>query len=53
MDSIMIPRGNHDKSTSQKLDFEIIKRKYTNMMDIITYNDFLRRLNRTISALKK
>ncbi len=38
---------------NQKLDFEIIKRKYTNMMDIITYDDLLRRLNRTISALKK
>ncbi|HII2693462.1 TPA: Shedu immune nuclease family protein [Escherichia coli] len=35
----------------QKLDFEIIKRKYTNMIDIITYDDLLRRLDHTISAL--
>lgn len=45
--------GNGNMTENQKLDFEIIKRKYTNMMDIITYDDLLRRLNRTISALKK
>lgn len=44
--------GDGNMTTNQKLDFEIIKRKYTNMMDIITYDDLLRRLNRTISALK-
>ncbi|MBJ9319215.1 MULTISPECIES: Shedu immune nuclease family protein [Enterobacterales] len=44
--------GNGNMTENQKLDFEIIKRKYTNMMDIITYDDLLRRLNRTISALK-
>lgn len=43
---------NGNMTENQKLDFEIIKRKYTNMMDIITYDDLLRRLNRTISALK-
>jgi hypothetical protein len=36
---------------SQLLDFEVIKRKYANMMDIITYDDLLRRLNNTIAAL--
>lgn len=35
----------------QLLDFEIIKRKYANMIDIITYDDLLRRLNNTIYAL--
>ncbi|EKK4001069.1 Shedu immune nuclease family protein [Cronobacter sakazakii] len=44
--------GNGNMTANQKLDFEIIKRKYTNMMDIITYDDLLRRLDRTISALK-
>ncbi|MDT7458374.1 Shedu immune nuclease family protein [Citrobacter koseri] len=43
---------NGNMTANQNLDFEIIKRKYTNMMDIITYDDILRRLNRTISALK-
>lgn len=33
------------------LDFEIIKRKYANMIDIITYDALLRRLNNTIIAL--
>lgn len=44
--------GDENMTTNQKLDFEIIKRKYTNMMDIITYDDLLRRLNRIITALK-
>lgn len=44
--------GDGNMTPNQKLDFEIIKRKYTNMMDIITYDDLLRRLDRTISALK-
>ncbi|WP_210211843.1 Shedu immune nuclease family protein [Aquibium carbonis] len=33
------------------LDFEVIKRQYANMMDIITYDDLLRRLDNTIVAL--
>ena len=36
---------------SQLLDFQVIKRKYANMMDIITYDDLLRRLDNTIAAL--
>jgi len=38
-------------TASQLLDFEVIKRKYANMMDIITYDDMLRRLDHTIAAL--
>jgi len=34
----------------QKFDFEIIKRKYKNIVDILTYDDLLRRLN---SLIKK
>lgn len=37
-------------TNNQLLDFEIIKRKYANMIDIITYDDLLRRLDNTISA---
>ena len=40
-----------EMSGDQLLDFEVIKRKYANMMDIITYDDLLRRLNNTIIAL--
>jgi Shedu protein SduA, C-terminal len=43
--------GDAEMTGSQLLDFEVIKRKYANMMDIITYDDLLRRLNNTIVAL--
>lgn len=43
--------GGAKMTGSQLLDFEVIKRKYANMMDIITYDDLLRRLNNTIIAL--
>jgi hypothetical protein len=43
--------GGAEMTGSQLLDFEVIKRKYANMMDIITYDDLLRRLNNTIIAL--
>lgn len=43
--------GGADMTGGQLLDFEIIKRKYSNMMDIITYDDLLRRLDNTIAAL--
>lgn len=43
--------GVGNMTGSQLLDFEIIKRKYANVMDIITYDDLLRRLNNTIVAL--
>ncbi len=51
---IIVGRDQMSGSTmtsSQLLDFEVIKRKYANMMDIITYDDLLRRLNNTIAAL--
>jgi hypothetical protein len=35
----------------QMFDLEVIKRKYANMMDILTYDDLLRRLNNTIASL--
>lgn len=43
--------GGANMTGSQLLDFEVIKRKYANIMDIITYDDLLRRLNNTIAAL--
>lgn len=43
--------GSTGMTHDQLLDFEIIKRKYANMMDIITYDDLLRRLDNTITAL--
>jgi len=43
--------GGANMTASQLLDFQVIKRKYANMMDIITYDDLLRRLDNTIVAL--
>lgn len=43
--------GGAEMTGSQRLDFEVIKRKYANMLDIITYDDLLRRLDNTIVAL--
>lgn len=34
--------------SKQKLDFELIRRQYRNIVDIITYDDLLRRLKMTI-----
>nr|WP_285901337.1 Shedu immune nuclease family protein [Arenibacter sp. TNZ] len=42
---------NMDKH--QLADFEIIKRKYKNIIDIFTYDDLLRRLEITIKQLKR
>jgi hypothetical protein len=36
----------------QTFDLEVIRRKYANMMDIITYDDLLRRLDNTIEAMQ-
>lgn len=44
--------GGAGMTASQLLDFELIRRKYANMIDIITYDDLLRRLNNTIAALE-
>jgi hypothetical protein len=51
------PRGiiliGRDKNFTKKqnLDFEVIRRKYKNIADIITYDDLLRRLKMTISQM--
>lgn len=44
--------GGAGMSGGQLLDFEVIKRKYANIMDIVTYDDLLRRLNNTILVLE-
>lgn len=40
-------------SSEQKSDFEIVKRKYKNVIDIITYDDLLQRLDFTIEQIQK
>ncbi len=41
-----------DFNIQQMLDFEIIRRKYSNIIDIMTYDDLLRRIKNIIDALK-
>ncbi len=48
---VILGRDN-DFTNDQKFDFEIIKRKYANIMDIITYDDLLNRLDNIISRFE-
>lgn len=49
----IIIMGRENKlSASQRDDFEIIKRKYKSVIDIVTYDDLLARLGFTISQLQ-
>jgi hypothetical protein len=47
------PDGSTALDQHQTFDLEVIKRKYANMMDIITYDDLLRRLENTITSLHR
>ncbi|MBZ9910182.1 DUF4263 domain-containing protein [Mesorhizobium japonicum R7A] len=43
--------GTGGLTENQSFDLEVIKRKYVNMMDIVPYDDLLRRLDRIIVSL--
>ena len=45
--------GSSALDQAQQLDLEIIKRKYANMIDILTYDDLLRRLENIIASLRQ
>jgi hypothetical protein len=45
------PNGPPALDASQQLDLEIIRRKYANMIDILTYDDLLRRLDNIFASL--
>lgn len=49
---ILLGRDN-DFNGEQRFDFEIIRRKYANMLDIMTYDDLLRRLENIIVMMKR
>ena len=49
---ILLGRDN-DFSGNQRFDFEIIRRKYANMLDIMTYDDLLRRVGNIIEMMKR
>jgi Shedu protein SduA, C-terminal len=44
--------GSAALGARQQLDLEIIKRKYANVIDILTYDDLLRRLDNIIASLR-
>lgn len=50
---IIVMGRENNLSNSQREDFEVIKRKYKNIIDIITYDDLLKRLRFTIEQFKK
>jgi hypothetical protein len=50
---IIVMGRNFNLTSEQKQDFEVIRRKYKNVIDIITYDDLLSRLRFTIEQLKK
>lgn len=50
---IIIMGRENNLSTLQREDFEVIKRKYKNIIDIVTYDDLLKRLRFTIGQLQK
>ncbi len=49
---ILVGRDN-DFEGQQRFDFEIIRRKYANMLDIMTYDDLLRRVGNIIEMMKR
>lgn len=51
--AIIILGRSKDFASDQNFDFEIIKRKYANIVDIITYDDLLGRLDNTIEQFKR
>jgi hypothetical protein len=50
---LIIMGRDNDLNAAQKLDFEVVRRKYKNLIDILTYDDLIRRLEFTINSLKK
>lgn len=51
--SIIIMGRTNNYTEPQKEDLEIIRRKYKNITDIISYDDLLQRLETTIAMLEK
>jgi len=49
--AMIIMGRDNDFTMEQTFDFEIIKRKYANVIDVMTYDDLLRRLEAVLSML--
>ncbi len=51
--ALIIMGRDHSLKGKQQEDFEIVKRKYKNVIDILTYDDLVRRLENTIEMFRK
>lgn len=49
---ILLLGRSKDFNAQQKRDFELVKRQYKNITDIMTYDDLVMRLNNIINSLK-
>ena len=49
---ILLLGRSHDFNKQQRMDFELIKRQYKNIVDIMTYDDLLMRLENILASLK-
>jgi hypothetical protein len=49
---VLICGRSNNFSNEEKRDFEIIRKQYKNVVDILTYDDILRRLNNTINLFE-
>lgn len=50
---IIVAGRSSNLSNQQLFDFEIMKRQYANVMDIMSYDDLLARLSRIIEKFSK
>ena len=50
---ILLAGRSNDFNGEQQKDFELIKRKYKHVADIMTYDDLAQRLKNIISSLQK
>jgi hypothetical protein len=48
---IVIMGRDHNMSLAQRRDFDVVRRKYRSVADIVTYDDLLRRLNFVLAQL--
>lgn len=51
--AIILNGRDNNLSPRQRLDLEFIRRKYSNIVDILSYDDLLRRLDNLIEILRK
>jgi hypothetical protein len=50
--AIILNGRDHNLSSEQKFDLGFIRKKYSNMIDILSYDDLLRRIDNIIETLK-